>query len=143
MKPLLLAATLALLALTPEDAVACSCVPPLGEIDHRAWLKQFDGAVFEGTLLRQEQVEKDSEPQLKLTFRVESHWKGVRSPEVVVYTPTESAMCGIGAERNRSRLIIASRTPTGLETWICHYTYIRDRHAFRAAVGEGSPPPTR
>jgi hypothetical protein len=139
MKPLLFA--LALLALTPRHAAACSCVPLQGEIDLREWLKQFDGAVFEGTLLRQEQVGKGFDTQLKLTYRVNRHWKGVTSPQVVVYTPTDSGMCGIGAEPKVSRFIIASRTPMGLQTGICHYTF--HRSVFRAAVGEGSPPPKR
>jgi hypothetical protein len=139
MKLFLIGAALAFLALTPREAAACTCVRT-PKIDPREFLKQFDGAVFEGTLLRQETVAKGFEdPHLKLTYRVERHWKGVTSPQVVVYTPSDTGQCGIGAEPKVTRFIIAYRTPRGLETGICIYAF--DRQALRTAVGDGSPSP--
>jgi hypothetical protein len=143
MKPLIFATALALLGFTPRDSAACSCVPLEGKIDYREFLQKFPGAVFEGTLLRQERVETKFGIELKLTYRVDRHWTGITSAQVVVYTHTESSMCGVGAEPKVSRFIIATRGPLGLETGICHYVYVRDRKAFLAAAGEGSPPPKR
>jgi hypothetical protein len=145
MRRFVVAATLALglLALTPENALACSCVPVKGKIDYREFLKRFPGAVFEGTLVRQEEMQTEFGTELKLTYRVERHWTGITSSQVVVYTHTDSSMCGVGAEPTVSRFIIATQGPMGLETGICHYVYVQDRKAFRAAVGEGSPPPKK
>lgn len=139
MRNLILAATLTLgfLSLSPSDALACSCVPPPRNPDHRAWLKEFDGAVFEGTLVR----EGSSQGLRALTFRVDRQWKGVTSPEVVVHTMASAAACGIGVPPKASQLIVAARTPIGLQTAICLYAYVLDEKAFRAAVGEGAPPP--
>jgi hypothetical protein len=145
MRHLLLAATLTLglLSLTPQDASACSCLPPPQKIDHRAWLKGFDGAVFEGTLVAEQRVVGNYGAERKMTFRVDRQWKGVTSPQIVVSTPVDSAACGIGVAPKVSRLIVASRTPEGFQTGICAYAYVLDQKAFRAAVGEGSPPHKR
>jgi hypothetical protein len=58
MKPLLLAAALALLVFLPRDATACSCVPNEGPpITPKVWFDRFDGAAFRGTILKAEALQ--------------------------------------------------------------------------------------
>jgi hypothetical protein len=148
----------------PDAASACSCPDrrPTTALQYREWLPTFNGAVFRGTVLSVEQVQpapsveqvqpaQSSEPQeapfptwwLKVTWRVDRYWKGVTSSPLVIYTGPDDASCGIRFTVGGSYLVAADPRDGSLTANICTlgWFYTRDPEAFRAALGEGAPPP--
>ena len=152
MRHLLLATTLALgaLALTPENALACSCAPfDSPGITPKAWFDRFDGAAFRGTIVKSEivqtgksELEGDAE-ELKLTFRVERHWKGVKEREIVVWTDAWPSSCSIDYPLNRPVMMFAFRRNGRFERQMCDWGMPAPSWEVEQILGEGLPPPKK
>jgi hypothetical protein len=140
---------LAVLLLSPSPALACTCVDlrPFTTQDYRKW---FDGlgAAFQGRVLSMERIEADSPfgpngttgPHWRVSFRVDRQWKGVTSSEITVYTALLGDSCGVRFVADRSYLVAAHQTASGLHALLCDEFYLEDELAFRKALGEGSLP---
>ena len=150
MKQLLISLVLGFTAMvvSPSAASACSCLDrrPTTAQQYRQWLLTFDGAVFQGTVLSVEPfqgVEQPFQPGWTVTFQVDRHWKGITSPQIVIYTSPDDGLCGIRFDPRRVYLVAAAPRDGRLIANVCTvgWFYTRDPEAFRAALGEGSPPP--
>ena len=158
MKQLLVSIAVGLTAMLvwPRAAFACSCrdQTPSSAQQRVEWFAGFDGAVFRGTVIASEQVQRPVSPrqpvtgelrveEWKVTLRVERHWKGVTTSEIVVYTPLDDGMCGVRFRVGGVYLVAAAPSNDGLTASVCTlgWFHTRDPEAFRTALGEGSPPP--
>jgi len=107
----------------------------------------FDGAVFRGTVIA---ISSHPEGGTNFRFRIERHWKGVTSPELTVWVPTnsdcvEDRSWSVGS----TYLVTAINQPFAgrLESDRCSnqrmsfVTALPDSD-FRAAFGEGRAPPS-
>ena len=141
---LLPAAALLMLTLLPEEASACSCAPREGPtITPQVWLNRFDGAAFRGRIVSAETLpsgQRDGE-MLKLTFRVEEHWKGVTQPEVVVWTDAYPSSCATGYLLNDSVIIFAYRRNGRWEKHMCDDRIPAPSFDVEKILGKGLPPP--
>jgi hypothetical protein len=130
--------------LGPAAAYACSCLaqPEKTEIP-RDWLKNFNGAVFEGRVAKIERAAK-SQYLLKVTFTVERYWKGVKTKQAFVYTASQSAMCGVPFERGRKYLVFAEASEGRFQASLCPWTEKEQNEAlYRAYLGRGRKPGER
>jgi hypothetical protein len=150
MRHLLLSTILALgaFALTPENALACSCAPfDSPGISPKAWFDRFDGAAFRGPVVKVETVQtgkpEPDQQKLKLTFRVERHWKGVNDAEVVIWTDSAPDSCAIEYPLNRPLMIFAFRRNGRLETHMCDWTMPAPSWEIPGILGRGLPPPKK
>src|SRR6186713_1207993 len=139
MKVLIVAAGLLLVA-SAEPAVACSCgVGATSPSIYREWLKNFDGALFRGTLIEETQTGRF---ERTLTFRVERRWKGVNSPQMVLYARDSS--CDVMARIGDTYLVSARWTNGRLSQHYCLHLFVsHDPKALLEGIGAGSPPPWR
>lgn len=115
--PLVLA--IVLVGLAGQSAFGCSCMveSEKKKIDYKKWAKGFDGAAFKGRVVS---IDADlAKKQLKVTFAVDSFWRGVESARVVVYTAIDGAMCGVSYEIGKEYVIIADRSERKLKTNLC------------------------
>jgi hypothetical protein len=108
--------------------------------DYRRWLKTYDGVVFSG---RVTSVEESDAFTRTVRFEVERQWKGVTERQVVVLTPLDGAACGLGFQPKRVYVVAARRTGSELMANLCDALVVNEEKAFRAALGDGSPVPTR
>jgi hypothetical protein len=109
-------ATLALVVATPR-AQACSCLPPLSALESR----DAAVAVFEGFVLTST-VDPPSHSRT-VRFQVMRAWKGVDVDTVVsLYTPDNSAACGVNAQEGELMLVYAMPGTVGWTFVLCSRT---------------------
>lgn len=130
-----------LVGLFGQSVYGCSCIvsEENQKIDFQKWLKDFDGAAFTGRVVK---VETDKEKlESKVTFAVRTYWRGVEGTEAVVYTPSDSGMCGLDYEIGKDYTVFADRSDKRLRTYLCsEMTYSRYREGFLKALGNARRP---
>lgn len=131
-----------LIALAGQAAYGCSC--DLNAImkkpNYKKWLKEFDGAAFKGRVLNIEVDEESLDSQV--TFAVDSYWRGVDGPEIVIRTTSQSAMCGVYYEIGEERTVLAYRTSDGFRTNSCTEAHNQKfLKGYLKALGKAKKPP--
>jgi hypothetical protein len=138
----------ALFTFAGQVAYACTCAKITGMIvlndnapkpdpeEIKRWvLEQTDFAFFIGQVIKIEKIRvKGSEgsndrfPMKKVTVRVERHWLGVRTPDMIVYTGVGGGDCGVPYVKGKEYFFGASRNRVSglLETDICGPTKFDD-----------------
>lgn len=135
---------MALLVFSAQAASACSCleVKPdkkAAAVNYKRWLKNFDGAVFTGRVVKTEKIEADN--RLKVTFEIERHWKGAANAEAVIYTAMDSAACGVSYTEGETYFVVARNSDRGLMTDLCsHLEYTKKKQAMLRKLGRGKTP---
>jgi hypothetical protein len=142
-KILLLIFALALVGFYGQAAYGCSCLevePDKKErVNYKQWLKGFDGAVFVGRVVKIEKIRANH--QLKVTFEVESYWKGVETAEAIIYTGMDSAACGVTYVEGKKYFVIANRSAGKLSTDLCSWLgYSKNEKAYLKGLGKGKRP---
>jgi len=126
------AALLALVALPPATAAACSCAPQTVE-----QAKHAAAAIFEGRVTRID----DPDGQPKVHFQVVRSFKGPSHESTDVHTANNSAACGYAFEQGQSYLVYASDEDGSLFTGLCSRTQpIADASEDLAVLGLGVTP---
>ena len=103
-------------AAMPHTASACSCVPPpppavaLADAD----------AVFSGEVMMKEREGRDG--AWRVTFRVDTAWKGNPGRGAVIHTANNSAACGFNFEKGERYLVYAYAHEGQLGTGLCTRT---------------------
>jgi hypothetical protein len=140
-KIILMLVTLVLLAFGGQAALGCSCVVESKpeHIDYQQWQKDFRGAAFRGRVLK---IETDEARLLsKVTFAVETYWRGVDTAEVVVLTPSQSAMCGVTYAEGQKYTVIIDQEGGILRNYICpDIKYAANADKYLKALGQGKSP---
>lgn len=137
MKTTLLIAFASLVLVFAADTVhACSCriEPNKPEISYTSWARSFKGAAFSGRVLSVE----PSEHQMmsKVTFSVSEHWRGVEGDKAVIYTPENSAMCGVGFDVGKDYVVIADSDGKKFSVYSCpSIEYVRHQDKYLNALG--------
>ena len=111
-------AAVALGALAPARARACSCMQ---QTQRDAYEQAV--AVFEGHVLEVKASESDpATGNVTVRMKVVQSWKGAESEEVVLGTAANSAMCGYAFAPGQSYLVYASAHEGKLEVSLCSRT---------------------
>ena len=140
----LLVSAAIVLSLLPRPAFACSCAPP------GTPLETLEGAtaVFVGEVVSVEAPEPvdgaiSTADPVKVTFAVNTVWKGQVQPELTLTTPRMDASCGYTFVIGQTYLVYAYGHSTSLETHLCTRNQpIADAADDLLALGEGSEPST-
>jgi hypothetical protein len=109
-----------ILSVLPRPAYACSCMPPGTPLETLAAAT----AVFAGEVLGIEApgpvngVISSADP-VKITFQVQTVWKGPVQTVLTLTTPRDDASCGYRFEIGRSYLVYAFGHESDLETHLC------------------------
>ena len=132
-----------LIGCSGQVTFGCSCLEvksdKTAKVDYKKWLKNFDGAVFIGRVVKIEPIEKRR--QSKVTFEVETYWKGVETTEAFVYTATDGAACGVPYVEGKKYFVIANASEGKLQTDLCSWLgYSKDEKAYLKGLGKGKSP---
>ena len=74
----------------------------------------------------------------KVTFAVESYWKGVETAEVIIYTGRDSAACGVSYVEGQKYFVVASRSGGKFWTDLCSWIgYSNTEKAYLKGLGKG------
>ncbi|MED4016697.1 MULTISPECIES: hypothetical protein [Sutcliffiella] len=120
-----------LLSLAPST-FACSCLPPGTPSEELA----SHDAVFAGKVLNI----KEKGEEIEVTIEVSEAWKGMTNKETTVYTPSNSAACGVNFETNIEYIIYANNDNGELHTNLCSRTAeLAFAQEDVAELGEGTP----
>ena len=136
MKALLacLVASVAVVAMTAEPALACSCAVP----NPRALLAHADGA-FVGRLVSSRDA---GSGRRLLTFRVERRLKGAIGTRIVVETASNSAACGVSTSVGRRIGLFLDRSAGRWRSTLCWQVdpaVLLGRTRKPAGLGQGCP----
>ena len=140
-KTILAIFAVALVALFGQAIHGCSCIvtSEKEKIDYQKWLKGFDGAAFTGRVVKVETNEEKLES--KVTFEVKTYWRGVEGTEAVIYTPSNSGLCGLDYEVGKEYTVFADRTEGRLRTYLCsELRYSNYRKGFLKVLGPAKRP---
>ena len=138
-----------LLGFLGQAVYGCSCLVESKEINYKRWLKGFDGAAFEGRVVK---IETDTEKsESRVTFKVRSYWRGVEGREAVIFTSSDSGLCGVDYVEGKEYTVFANSSGDKLRTDLCSdMAYAQYREGFLRALGEAKrpsdpdgPPPQR
>lgn len=145
-KTILIAFASLILIFAADSAFACSCLvqPNKPEVNYSAWATNFKGVAFSGRVIRVETAEAKMES--KITFAVDTVWRGTATAEATVYTPSNSAMCGVTYNEGQEYVVISDSTGDKLMVFICSaMEYAANQSKYLAALGEGkrTPRPAR
>ncbi|MDH3492924.1 MAG: hypothetical protein OEM82_05195 [Acidobacteriota bacterium] len=134
-----------------QSVLGCSCVVSSKKqnINYKKWLKRFDGAAFTGRVVRIEKSEESMES--KVTFAVRTFWRGVEGKEAVIFTSSDSGLCGIDYTEGEEYIVFADRSGNRFTTNSCtEMTYSEYRAGFLRALGKAKrasnpddPPPQK
>jgi len=131
----------AVLVFSAQAAFGCSCLLDSNKpaTDYKAWAKDFKGAAFSGRVTK---IEKDNDKsELKVTFAVDKYWRGVDTTQAVVYTPSDSGMCGVYYEEGKDYVVITDSVTGRITTYSCsEMEYASHRAEYLKALGEGHKP---
>ncbi len=105
-----------------ENSYACSCV-----FSKEAVKKQvknaFQGstAIFEAEVLEvRESTENDF--RLFVKVRISKSWKGEKTDEIIITTPSQGSLCGYDFAVGKSYLVYANGTGDQLSVFLCSRT---------------------
>jgi hypothetical protein len=105
-----------------QKSFACSCV--LSKESVKKQIKtayQGSTAVFEAEVLEvRESGENDFRIFVKV--RVSKSWKGGKSGEMIITTPSEGSLCGYDFAVGKSYLVYANGTDNQLSVFLCSRT---------------------
>lgn len=119
------------LSLAPST-FACSCLPPGSPSEELA----SHDAVFSGKVLDI----KEKGEEIEVTVEVIEAWKGINSKETTIYTPSNSAACGVNFETNIEYIIYANNDNGEFHTNLCSRTAeLAYAQEDVAELGEGNP----
>jgi Tissue inhibitor of metalloproteinase len=140
-----LVCSIVLIGFLGRAAYGCSCreVAPDKKqgINYKKWLKNFNGAVFVGQVVKIEEAEARN--QLKVTFKVERHWKGVKTTEAIIYTGLNDAACGVTYSEGKKYFVVADLYEGKLHTNLCSWLgYSKNEKAYLKGLGKGKSPRT-
>ena len=112
---------LALLALLPDCASACSCAIESNPKERVEFAVSDSEAVFSGEVV---DFEKGADstmfgPTETVSFRVSEVWKGPQREILEVSTPTQGSACGYAFKEWQEYLVYAYAGKQGLETDSC------------------------
>ena len=139
MKKLLFLLSTAILVLTADTALACTCAPPQSAANelNRAT------AVFVGKVVKIKQHNKAAGTfaTVEAVFKVARVWKGVDEKTVSVFTSSMSSACGYGFKKGITYLVYSYANEEGkLSTSICSRTSrFTDWHEDMDELGPGKP----
>jgi hypothetical protein len=130
-----------LMASTPDQAFACSCLPPSPPLESMAG----SDAVFAGKVVLVEEgsgaIISSADP-IKVVFEVSRVWKGEEKADIALTTARDSASCGYDFMVGGEYLVYANNSETGLTTGLCSRTMpLSMAGEDLAALGEGVVPP--
>ena len=129
-----------LMASTPDQAFACSCIPPRPPLESMA----DSDAVFVGKVVRIEEeggAMISSADPVKVVFEVSKVWKGEENAAISLATARDSASCGYDFMAGEEYLVYANSSETGLTTGLCNRTMqLAMADEDLAALGEGVVP---
>ena len=129
-----------LMSASPQQAYACSCIPPRPPLESMA---NSDG-VFAGKVLRIEAEEGlliNSADPVKVVFEVSRVWKGAEEGAIALSTARDSASCGYDFIVGEEYLVYANNGESGLTTGLCTRTMpLSTAGEDLAALGEGAVP---
>ncbi len=145
-KTILIAFASLVLVFAADTAFACSCLmePNKPEVNYAAWAKSFKGTAFSGRVVKIETDEAKMES--KVTFAVDTVWRGKATEEAVIYTPSNSAMCGVTYNEGQEYVVISDSTGDKVMVFSCPaMEYAANQSKYLAALGEGkrTPRPAR
>ncbi len=128
------------MAATPQQAYACSCIPPSPPLESMA----TSDAVFSGKVTRIEAEEApimSSADPVKVVFEVSRVWKGAEDGAIALSTARDSASCGYDFVAGQEYLVYAHSSESGLTTGLCTRTMpLSAAGEDLAALGEGVVP---
>ena len=112
-------------------ALACSCLKP----DETTQLESLrtSPVIFHGKVISI--VKFSGRSHIKVRFRVQRVWKGVKTKEIVITTPSHSAACGYSFKKNKNYTVYASGSP--LSTSLCLMLQVNEK-LLRETFGEGA-----
>ncbi len=145
-KTILIAFASLVIVFAADTAFACSCLvePNKPEVNYAAWAKAFKGVAFSGRVLKIENDEGELES--KITFAVDKVWRGKATAEAAIYTPSNSAMCGVTYNEGQEYVVISDSTGERAMVFSCSaMEYAANQSNYLAALGEGkrTPRPAR
>ncbi len=124
-------------AFVGQAAYACSCVVKVDQpaVNYQQWAKDFDGAAFSGRVVK---IEPDRDKyQNKVTFSVDSYWRGGDMAEVSIYTGIDSGMCGVSYVVGKTYVVIAGASDRKLWTGSCsEMEYSQHQLSYLNALGK-------
>jgi hypothetical protein len=109
-----------IVSLTASDVFACSCFVPEG-IPIRKQVRDAytkSSSVFVGQVI---EVIKNPDNNL-IKFKVEKSWNNKFQKEIIVSTPSNSAMCGYEFAVGKKYLVYANGENDKLSTYLCTRT---------------------
>jgi len=118
--------------------------PNKPEVNYAAWAKNFKGAAFSGRVIRVETDEAKMES--KITFAVDIVWRGKVTSEATIFTPSNSAMCGVTYNEGQEYVVISDSIGDRVMVFSCPAVeYAANQSKYLAALGEGkrTPRPAR
>ena len=135
--------SITLLSFYGQAAYGCSCIEVESgkkqRVNYKQWLKDFPGAVFVGHVVKIEKLEATY--QLRVTFAVETYWKGAETPEVIIYTGMDGAACGVTYVEENKYFVVANRSEGKLFTDLCSWLgYSKNEKAYLKGLGKGKSP---
>lgn len=139
-KVVLLIFSIALFSFYGQAAYGCSCreVAPdkKQRVNYKKWLKDFNGAVFVGQVIK---IEKDeARYEVKVTFEVEKYWKGVEMSQAFIYTAMDGAACGVTYVEGKNYFVIANPSGGKFHTDLCSWLgYSKNEKAYLKGLGKG------
>ncbi|MEP7342984.1 MAG: hypothetical protein ABI977_34975, partial [Acidobacteriota bacterium] len=118
----------AIILFTVPSSFGCEC-GRVAAPDTKKWLKESDGAIFAGEVIKIEIIEiplpdRPDSFYLKkrVTFKVSKGWKNADSDEITVFTGIGGGDCGIRFVKDEKYLVDAYKISGKLETGICSAT---------------------
>jgi hypothetical protein len=129
-------ALMAVLAIPPRPAYACSCVPPPPpQVD-----REQATAVFAGTVSALGGSSPLNEGDIMVTFELQEVWKGPEGPQLTLVTASNSAACGYAFTQGESYLVYADVQGNQLRTNLCtRTTLLALANSDLEALGPGTP----
>ncbi|WP_156417410.1 hypothetical protein [Paenibacillus etheri] len=103
---------MALLTVRPSVTYACSCVVPAEPLE----ALESSSAVFTGKVVDKKEPKGtiiSSADPVKVTFEVDSSWKGVKGNKVTLTTALSSASCGFEFVKGESYIVYANANGEG------------------------------
>lgn len=118
-----------MVALAPSGTLACSCVEVPGAPDTGKWLRETDGAIFVGEVLKIEELEVPlpGHPgsftlERDVTFKVLKGWKRAESSQISIRTGIGGGDCGFPFVEGKQYFVSAHPLQGRLSTGICSST---------------------
>jgi hypothetical protein len=118
-----------IVALAPSNILACECFEVPGAPDTREWLRETDGAIFVGEVLKIEELEVPlpGHPgsftlERDVTFKVLKRWKRAESSQISIRTGIGGGDCGFPFVEGKQYFVSARQLQGRLTTGICSST---------------------